>query len=219
VEAEDYNDWQNTYDEMMTLVLARKYEEAISLLEAAIQASLTQKKQEKAASYSGLLSTAFGLAHRDHDSLNASLGAERLDPTNPHYKISTATILLQNIHDAAGARLKAEEAVSLTPSGDPFRYGAIAVLGAARLATGDVDGALAAFAENTSPETMAALRKAEYAGVYDLGLVHALVGAGVAPRECETYLREVRAVAISSGYSEAAIRDIDKLLARISPAV
>lgn len=141
----------------MACYSGHRFGDAARILEAARQVAIADENPQEAASYSGLLASCLTLMNRNEDALLASEEAERL----AHVE-------------------------RLGPS-DPWRLRALSLLGQARLALGDSDAAVASFKEIAASAYMDRLRRAEYAGVYDLGLVSAL-RRGLAPVECRNYL-------------------------------
>jgi hypothetical protein len=193
-----------------------RFQDAAELLENARDRALASNCPEEAASYSGLLSTWLAILNRDQDAYAASQEAERLAPTESHCVVHSADLLLRHLHDPEAALEKLDALLRHLPTDDPSRYHALSLLGQAKPATGDADAALALFREITSPEMMQRLEHAEYAGVYDLGFVHALIGHGLASDECRDYLVAVRRVAQANG-STYVVADLDRLLAQITP--
>jgi len=121
VESEEHDRWQSTYDQMMQMVLARRYEDAVSLIQAARDSALQESDRQEAASYAHLLSTCLTLVKRDAEAVEACEQAEAFDPANVQYKVTTATLFLENRNSPERALAKAEEAVALAPPGNLFR--------------------------------------------------------------------------------------------------
>ena len=210
--------WVATHEEMVICFREHRFEDAALLMENARRRALESSSLEEAASYSGLLSSCLAILKRDEDAFAASEEAERLAPAEPHYTVRSADLLLNYLNDPVAALAKLDRLLHHLSTDDPSRYHALSLLGQTKLALGEADTAVTLFREITSPETMQRLTRAEYAGVYDLGLVHALIKHGLASQECREYLAVVRQVAVANG-SACVVEDLDRLLAQIaSPA-
>ncbi|MDQ6802411.1 MAG: hypothetical protein M3041_16475 [Acidobacteriota bacterium] len=182
------------HDEVHPLILARKFDEACTLVTRRRDEALADFQTELAASLSSFLSTCLTMTRRDGEALIAAETAETLDPSSVEAKMSSAHVLLNFIGDPERARAKAEQLMQMVPAGDPLRYGVLALFGTALARSGDVQAAVAVFHEMTSPEMLSGLRSADNVGAFDLQVVNELVRAGVAKEECRRYLEVVRSV-------------------------
>ena len=182
------------HDEVHPLILARKFDEACTLVTRRRDEALANLQSEVAASLSSFLATCLTMTRRDGEALIAAEMAEALDPSSVEAKMSSARVLLNFIGDPGRARTKAERLMQMVPAGDPFRYGVLALFGTALARSGDIPGAVAVFHEMTTPEMLTGLRSADYVGVFDLQVVSELVRAGVAKEECRRYLEVVSSV-------------------------
>lgn len=215
-EPEWHTRWAVTLDEMVVCFREHRFHDAARLMEGARAKALAINSLEEAASYSGLLSSCLAILNRDQDALAASEEAERLAPAETHYAVRSADLLLNYLNNPEAALAKLEMLMRRLMPDDPSHYHARSVLGQAKLALGETDAAVALFREITASEVMDRLRRAAYAGVYDLGLVHALIKHGIISTECRDYLLAVRQIAEANG-STYVIEDLDRLIAQIAP--
>jgi cytochrome c-type biogenesis protein CcmH/NrfG len=174
VEREWHPRWQANYDAMAACCRERRFEDAAAIMERAREEAIAADSLEESASYSALLSTCLLILRRDQDALVASEMAERLDPNEPRYSLRTVDLLLRQFNEPMRAHEKVAKLLQRLSEDATSRYHALSLLGQAKLALGDSTGAIALFREITSPRMMQRLCRAEYAGVYDLGLVCAI---------------------------------------------
>jgi tetratricopeptide (TPR) repeat protein len=207
--------WQATHDAMATCFRERRFTDAAEIMDRAREQAIAENSLQEAASYSGFLSTCLAILGRHRDAFDASEAAERLDPTEPHYTLRSVDLLVNYLSDPGSAWEKVSQLLSRVSEDDPSRYHALSLLGQAKLALGDSLAAIALFREIASQEMMERLRRAEYAGVYDLGLVHALIKKGLVAQECRHYLRQIHDVALTNGNTHV-VADLERLMAKIS---
>lgn len=207
--------WKATHDAMAACLRERRFTDAADIMERAREQAIAENSLQEAASYSGFLSTCLAILGRDHDAFDASEAAERLDPTQPHYTLRSVDLLANYLSDPRRALDKVSQLLRRLSENDPSRYHALSLLGQAKLALGDSTAAIALFREIVSPAMMERLRRAEYAGVYDLGLVHALIKRGLVPEECLHYLGQIHEVAVANGNTYL-IADLERLMAQLS---
>ncbi len=209
----DGDAWEEPFHRANQLLLSGEFAEATTVLLTAMNEEANKGNNEDAAFYSNVLGSFLVSRERHEEALEAYLEAERLEPTNPHLKLTTGRHLHFMNRSQAG-RNKAREVLELQPSENPVHHEAHILFALTSLALGDTASATSSFEAMVSGPLLQELT----AEACDLSLVVALCRQGLVADKCRSYLATVHGKALCEKNENVAtaIQDLLRSLDRRS---
>ena len=185
-------------EQLTEIMVRRSKNEALQAAEAARTRADADGDVEGAAFLSNWMGSALVASGRDDDALTEYLRAERYDPKNPGYKLTTAWHLLFAKGRAEDARTRAQEALRILRPDDPLIYKANILVGHTYFTTGDAAGLDGLFDALISDVRRLDVPSRDL----DLSLAAAVIEASATSAGCKKYLLEVIERAARAGDSD-----------------
>lgn len=201
--------WEEPFHQANKLLAEGHFEGACSVLRSAALEAKTEGSRPEAAFYSNVLGSFLSSRSDTRGALEAYEEAERLDPGQVQWKLSTADFLLAVCDRAAEALAKAV-AVREEASDSALFHTASATVGLAHFHLGDVQAALEAFDDMSQREILEDLPPS----ACDLRLAEALIDQGLAGATCSDYLKLVRQKAHTES-DQGVLAAVGALLTRV----
>lgn len=170
-----------------TLLVENRFEEAVAELERASQNFEGMGDLGTAAFYTNVKGSFFASRQRNEEALAEFLRAERTDPEDSNWKLSTAHHLLR-LGRAEEARVKALEILAADDQEAGTVHLAYSYLGLADLALGHDEQALEAFLSSIADDVLIHIP----ASNCHLGLAKELLGRGLEVSRAYNYLYRAR---------------------------
>jgi len=165
--------------------------------------------------YAGARATALRALGRHRESLEADALAERLEPTEPFFKIKVARRLIAEYGRPEEGLAKLAEAEPLL-QGTAARDGWLSEKGLGLLALGRDAEAVECFRVLARPDRLTSMSAWNYIGLVDFRLVCRLIAKRLVPELCVRYLEAAEVIA--AGHNRDQLGAVQTLLARASDA-